>query len=136
MRIKDFITESARSVKYAFHREPDNWFVATANSGEIGRFQGNSQWDAGDAQDSAKKCIAQHRAAAIDAENIIAYNEYQYNTPLKPLELEWIELERKFRTDYNSMTPEEIRRWERLHECLRKSLIDGTHPAVKDFRKL
>ena len=70
MKLQELI-ENARQVKYDFHREPDNWFVATADGKEIGRFQGKSQWDAGAAQDAAKKCIVQHRSAAITAEDKI-----------------------------------------------------------------
>lgn len=136
MKITEFITEAARHTKYDFHREPNNWFVATADGKEIGRFQGKSQWDSGAAQDAAKKCIVQHRAAAINAEDKIKHDQYQFEKPLRPLELEWVELEKKFRRDYTSMTPAEIKRWEQLHEVLRSSLINGTHPAVKDFRKI
>ena len=136
MRATEFMKEAARHTKYDFHREPDNWFVVTANGEEIGRFQGKSQFDSGAAQDAAKKCIAQHRAAAINAEDKIKYDEIQFNKPLSPLELEWIGLEKKFRTDYKSLSDKEVNRWEQLHQILRKSLIDGTHPAVKEFRKL
>ena len=137
MRYSEFITEDARKVKYEVTRLQDedgdltNTFVATADGKEIGRFEGKSRFDSGEAQEAARKCNLQHRAAAINAEDKIREHEYQYNKPLTEIEKRWVELDNRFM----SLNTEELARWTRYSESIRKSLRDGSHPACTRNKK-
>ena len=131
MKSKEFITEDARKIKYEVIRLQDedgdfsNTFVARADGEEIGRFEGKSRFDSGEASEAARKCTVQHRAAAINAEDKIREHEYQYNKPLSDVEKVWVELDNRFWT----LTDDELAKWTRYSEAIRKSLSDGSHPA-------
>lgn len=132
MRVKEFITEDARKVKYDTVRLQDedgdltNTFVATADGKEIGRFEGKSRFDSGEAQEAARKCIVQHRSAAINAEDEVREHYYQYEKPLTDLEQRWVEMDNR----YMELNDEELKKWLRYAEAIRKSLLNGTHPAL------
>ena len=92
MKSKEFIAEDARRIKYEVIRCHDedgdftNTFVARADGEEIGRFEGKSRFDSGEASEAARKCCVQHRAAAINKEDKIREHEYQYNKPLTDID--------------------------------------------------
>lgn len=138
MKSKEFITEDARSTKYEVTRLQDedgdftNVFVATANGEEIGRFEGKNRFDSGEANEAAKKCIIQHRTAAINAEDKIREHEYQYNKPLTDVEKVWVELDNRFL----ELNDAELAKWQRYAESIRKSLRDGTHPACTRTKRV
>ena len=138
MKSKEFINEDARSTKYEVTRLQDedgdftNVFVATANGEEIGRFEGKNRFDSGAANEAAKKCIVQHRAAAINAEDKIREHEYQYNKPLTDVEKVWVELDNRFM----ELSDAEITKWTRYSEAIRKSLRDGSHPACTRTKRV
>jgi hypothetical protein len=131
MLSKEFLKEDARKVKYEITRLQDedgdltNTFVATADGKEIGRFEGKNRFDSGAASEAAKKCIVQHRAAAINAEDKIREHEYQYNKPLTDIEKAWVEMDNRFM----ELSDAELTKWTRYSEAIRKSLSDGSHPA-------
>jgi hypothetical protein len=131
MKSKEFIKEDARKVKYEVTRLQDedgdftNTFVATADGEEIGRFEGKSRFDSGEASEAARKCTVQHRAAAINAEDKIREHEYQYNKPLTDIEKAWVEMDNRFM----ELNDAELNKWQRYSQSIRKSLIDGSHPA-------
>lgn len=131
MKSNEFLKEDARKVKYETTRLPDddgdftNTFVVTADGAEIGRFEGKSRFDCGAANEAARKCIVQHRAAAINAEDEVREYQYQYEKPLTEIEKRWVELDNRFL----SLNDEELTKWVRYAQSIRKSLSDGTHPA-------
>lgn len=137
MKSYQFISEGPSHTKYDFHREPDNWFVATADGVEIGRFQGKSQWDSGAAQEAAKKCINMHRAEAANKKNAEEQHKFQFEKPLSDTEKRWvltyhrlfIEQEHGAQKEYDNLT-----RWA---EVVRKSICQVQspmdHPLVKEF---
>jgi hypothetical protein len=131
MKSKEFIKEDARKIKYEVIRLHDedgdftNTFVARADGEEIGRFEGKNRFDSGAASEAAKKCIVQHRAAAINAEDAENEYKYQYEKPLTDLEQAWVEMQNRFM----SLSDEELTKWERYLPLVRKSLRDGSHPA-------
>lgn len=137
MKINEVLTEDYRKVKYDFHREPDNWFVATADGKEIGRFQGKSQFDSGAAQEAAKKCIMKHRSDAASQHMAAANDAYQYEKPLSDIEKRWAMLYKKLYIDRQQGEPKDYDNLTRWAEVVRKSISavqhPEEHPLVKDF---
>jgi hypothetical protein len=130
-------SKGARQIKYEFHREPENWFIATADGVEISRHQGKSQFDSSAAQDEAKKSIATHRGMAIKAENDAYEDEFQNKRPLTDAEKTFLELHKKFYIDYDPMSQADVDKYQRYAESSRKSLsgvIDPMkHPLAKQM---
>jgi hypothetical protein len=142
MRSTEFITEEnidPRKVKYEVTRLKDedddftNTFVATADGVEIGRFEGKSKWDSGDAQKQAEQCVNKHRGEAIVKQDKENAHRYQMDKPLSQLEKEWLELDKRMihgLQTKNLISDTEHARWEQLAPVIRKSLISGEHPAA------
>lgn len=137
MKITEILTEDWRKVKYDFHREPDNWFVATADGKEIGRFQGKSQFDSSAAQEAAKKCINKHRSDAAAAHMAAADNAAQFEKPLSEIEKRWIMLYKKLYVDNVHGEEKDYNNLSRWGEAVRKSIRAANHPEehplVKEF---
>lgn len=130
--------------EYEFHRDMDtNEFVATWKGEEIGRFKAKSQFDAGEAQDAAKKCISDHFKKRHAEYTKAKDRDVQFNKPLSQLEQEWIALDKKIYDYFHSggpeLTPQEEKRYQQLGPVLRKSLYainyDDLHPAVKAYKQ-
>jgi hypothetical protein len=128
-----------RKVKYEVVRLKDedggftNTFVATADGEEIGRFEGKSKWDSGEAQKQAEQCVNKHRGAAIMKQDKENAHRYQMDKPLSQLEKEWLELDKRMihgLQTKNLISDKEHARWEQLAPVIRKSLISGEHPAA------
>jgi hypothetical protein len=103
-------------------------FYVTHNGKELEFFKANGYFDRSGAQDSAQKLMFKLRGAAAMARKAREHHEYQYNKPLSDLEKEWVALDNRF-MQLNVDT--ELKRWEQLADSgiIRKSLIDGSHPA-------
>jgi hypothetical protein len=129
--------EDYRTTKYDFHREPDNWFVATADGVEIGRFQGKSQFDSGAAQDAAKKCIMQHRGEAASKKHKEDEHRFQFEKPLSDVEKRWALIYHRLYVEHEQGTEKEYDNLSRWAEVVRKSIRSVQnpmeHPLVKAF---
>lgn len=102
-------------------------FATLVDGEEVEFFKAKSKFDRSAANDAAKKLAQKYKVDAINADNKKREHEYQYVKPLSALEQEWAEMTNRFM----SLNDKELARWQRLGEVVRKSLIDGTHPAVK-----
>jgi hypothetical protein len=137
MRIKE-LTESktARTDHegnvYDFHwQEEPMGFYVTVNDKPVanGFFAAKDMFNRSDAQEQARKLALTLASDAIIARRKVDDYNFQYKKPLSKLEQEWAEMQNRFM----SLSDEELARWERLWKSgtIRKSLQDGTHPAVK-----
>lgn len=135
MRINEILQEDYRKVTYEFHREPENWFVATADGKEIGRFQGKSQFDSSAAQDAAKKCITLHRSNAAEQHNKDAENRYQYEKPLSDIEKRWLLLYKKLYIDNQHGDDEDYRKFRDWAMIVRQSISQSQRPQDHTLAK-
>lgn len=102
-------------------------FITTRDGEEIQFFPAKSKFDRSGAQDQAKRLALRMRNELIAADNRKREHEYQFERPLSKLEQEWAEMTNRFM----SLSPQEVERWNQLMPAIRRSLQDGTHPAVK-----
>ena len=129
MRLDEIAVTRTGEEKYDFHWDNDRvGFATTVDGEEIGFFPAKSKFDRSAAQDAAKKLMLTTRGNARLAAQQEREREYQYNKPLSNLELEWVSLMKRFM----SLNDKELARWQNLNQVVRRSLHDGSHPAMKD----
>ena len=127
MKINEIITQNGiPKTDYAWD-EARCGFATIVDGEEVGFFKAKSKFDRSAANDAAKKLALKYKVDAINADNAKREYEYQYVKPLSALEQEWAEMTIRFMT----LNEKELARWQRLAEVVRKSLLNGTHPAVK-----
>lgn len=129
MRLHEIEVTRTGDEKYDFYWDNDRvGFATTVDGEEIGFSPAKSKFDRSAAQDSAKKLMLKTRGNARLAAQQEREREYQYNKPLSNLELEWVSLMKRFM----SLNDKELARWQNLNQVVRRSLHDGSHPAMKD----
>ena len=129
MRLDEIAVTRTGEEKYDFHWDNDRvGFATTVDGEEIGFFPAKSKFDRSAAQDAAKKLMYKTRGDARLADQKRREHEYQYNKPLSTLEVEWVALMKRFM----SLNDKELDRWKKLNQVVRRSLHDGSHPAMKD----
>lgn len=129
MRLDEIAVTRTGEEKYDFHWDNDRvGFATTVDGEEIGFFPAKSKFDRSAAQDAAKKLMYKTRGDARLADQQRREHEYQYNKPLSELEIEWVGMMKRFM----SLNEKELARWQSLNQVVRRSLHDGTHPALKD----
>jgi hypothetical protein len=118
---------------YRWDEDRCGYFV-TIDGQDAEFFEAKSKWDRSSANDAAKKRSLKLRNEQIASIRQAEYLDIQLNKPLRPLELEWIELHKKLIAACNKqgeMSESEIFRYKQIAECVRKSILEGWHPAVK-----
>jgi len=131
MKLREIaVKRNLDGVVYDFHwDEKRGGFYVTIGGKEVEFFKANGKFDRSGAQDKAEKLIIKLYNDAYTAKRKAENHKYEYERPLKDLEKEWIELQKRFM----SLNDKELKRWETLWKSgvIRQSILDGTHPEVK-----
>ena len=119
---------------YRWDEEKCGFFV-TVDGNDTEFFQATSKFDRGAANDAAKKRSARLRSEEILNLRNQREKEYQLNKPLSVLEIEWIGLQKKLikaASKQGEMTDAELQRYKQITEVVRKSILEGWHPALSE----
>ena len=114
---------------YQWDEDRFGYFVTT-NGKEVpnGFFKAKSMFDRSDAQNQAQQMTFNLRSEATMAKQAKDKHFFQYEKPLSDLEKEWVELNNRFM----KLNKQELDRWTSLGKAVvRRSLINGSHPAAK-----
>jgi len=141
MKATEFLTETAAFEKGPYSvmwHEAENYYTVLKNGEEVGRYPYKSRWEGlAAAYDAAKKEALRLYFADTKAEKDKFDHSYQIDRPLTNLEQEWILLRKKLikaaRKEGPLLTDKELNRFSSLaNSVVRKSILDGTHPIMKD----
>lgn len=116
--------------KYDYEWDNDNLGYHVTKNGERvkdGFHKAKSTFDRSAADESAKKHAQKLKVAEIKAEKEQRFNDVQMNKPLSEIEKRWVELHKRVKT----LNHDELKKYVDYGQVVRKSLRDGSHPAVK-----
>jgi hypothetical protein len=134
MSFKMFL-EERKKYDYVWDDETTSYTVTIDGLKTDFTYQAKSKWDRSAAELAAKRHIGQLKKLEYDQENAKRDAELQAK-PLSTGELRWLELHKKLIHHIKTKTvmPEkELNLYKDLGPVLRRSLLDGSHPAMKDL---
>lgn len=136
------ILEALQKTKWDFAWDNDRGgFYVTKNGEEVpdSFHKAVSYFDRSGAQTNARKQANALRSAEITAEFKEREHHLEFDRPLTNLEQEWVELDKKLVRavkKQDTMTDDELARYSKLGDIVRKSLINHEHPAMAHRPKL
>lgn len=116
-------------------------FYVTKNGQEVPNTfnKAASTFDRSNAQELTKKQMVQLRSAEYSAAAAEKEHDAQINKPLSEIEKRWIELDKKLLRCIQTKTEmpqEDLDKYSRYGQIVRKSLLNHTHPAMSYREKI
>jgi hypothetical protein len=135
---KRAVNESVAQNKYDYEWDQNHSGYHVTKNGQRVKdafYKAKSQFDRGEADTSAKKHAQKLKTDEISAERNAREHDVQINKPLSEIEKRWVNLQKKLVMGAKKQGPglndDELKKYSSYGSIVRKSLRDGSHPALK-----